>query len=200
MKILIDSIMSNTNVYRLWQAPFAEKKLVPLYRHNDIQSARRVLDVGCGPGTNTSHFNHCEYLGLDWSRSYIEYARRRYGREFIATDVCDYVPPAGIRYDFILVNSFFHHIDDENTVRILSKLHTLLDSDGHIHIIDLVMPETLSVPRLLAQWDRGQFARPLEKWQQLFSDMFVPLVFEPFPLTCFGVTLWNKVYFKGKSR
>src|SRR5947209_3075918 len=157
MKILIDSIMSNTNVYRLWQAPFAEKKLVPLYRHNDIQSARRVLDVGCGPGTNTSHFNHCEYLGLDWSRSYIEYARRRYGREFIATDVCDYVPLAGIRYDFILVNSFFHHIDDENTVRILSKLHTLLDSDGHIHILDLVMPETRGVARILAQWDRGQF-------------------------------------------
>ena len=200
MKILIDSIMSNVNAYRLWQTPFAEKKLVPIGKYNDLRITRRVLDVGCGPGTNTSHFNHCEYVGLDCNPSYIEYARRRYGREFIVTDVCDYIPPVGIRYDFILVNSFLHHIDDENTVRILSTLERLLDREGHIHILDLVMPETPGVARILAQWDRGQFARPLEKWRNIFSEMFTPVLFEPYPLTCFGITLWNMVYFKGRAR
>jgi hypothetical protein len=39
--------------------------------------------------------SHCEYLGLDWIHSYMIYARRRYGREFVATDVCDYVTPMG---------------------------------------------------------------------------------------------------------
>jgi len=47
-------VMENTLAYRVWQAPFAEKKLAPLYAHNDVARARRVLDVGCGPGTNTA--------------------------------------------------------------------------------------------------------------------------------------------------
>ena len=199
MKSLSD-VMNNVTAYRLWQAPFMEQKLAPVRKHNDLRRSKKVLDVGCGPGTNTPHFNHCEYVGLDCNRSYIEYARRRYGREFIVADVCDYIPPTGTLYDFILVNSFLHHIDDENTVRILSKLESLLDLEGHIHILDLVMPETPGVARTLAQWDRGQFARPLEKWRNIFSEMFTPVLFEPYPLTCFGITLWNMVYFKGRAR
>src|SRR6185437_15919484 len=49
-------LMEFTVAYRLWQAPFAERKLAPLWEHNDVARARRVLDVGCGPGTNTQHF------------------------------------------------------------------------------------------------------------------------------------------------
>ena len=43
-------------VYRVWQAPFAERKLAPLFAHNDVSTVRRGLDVGCGPGTNARHF------------------------------------------------------------------------------------------------------------------------------------------------
>jgi hypothetical protein len=114
--------------------------------------------------------------------------------------VCSYKPPPGIRYDFILVNSFFHHIDDENSFRILAKLKNLLSDDGHVHILDLVMPKSLSVARLLARLDRGNFARSLEKWQSLLSVNFELVIIEPYPLTAFGITLWNMFYFKGKAR
>jgi len=197
---LVSSVMDNVTAYRLWQALFEEKKFAAVQKHNNLRAARRVLDVGCGPGTNTRHFAHCDYLGLDSNPSYINYARRRHKREFVLTDVCDYAPNERIRYDFVLVNSFLHHIDDENTVRILSKLESLLDRQGHIHILDLVMPESCSVARVLARWDRGQFARPLEIWRNTFSKIFTPVLFEPYPLTCFGVTLWNMVYFKGRAR
>lgn len=193
-------IMNHVMAYRLWQAPFVEKKLRPVRQHNDLRRARRVLDVGCGPGTNTRHFSSSEYLGLDWNQSYIEYARQQYRKEFITTDVCSYVPPGGIRFDFILVNSVLHHIDDENTLGILARLHDLLTEDGHIHILDLVMPEKPSIARLLAQWDRGDFARPLDQWRHIFSENFQPVHFEPYPVTAFGVTLWNMVYFKGRAK
>lgn len=192
--------MRHVTAYRLWQAPFAEKKLAPLLQHNDVGKARRVLDVGCGPGTNANHFNHSEYLGLDWSKSYVAYAKRRFSGEFIVADVCSYEPPPGILYDFILVNSFLHHINEEHSLRILFKLKDLLTKDGHVHILDLVMPERVGVPRLLAKWDRGDFARPLEKWRSLFSLNFEPVLIEPYALTVFGITLWNMVYFKGKAR
>lgn len=199
MKIL-SGVMNHAGAYRLWQAPFAEKKLDPVRQHNDLGKLRRVLDVGCGPGTNAGHFKHLEYLGLDWSQSYVDYARHRFSREFIATDICDYEAPAGVLFDFILVNSFLHHIDDENSLRILSKLKGLLTEDGHVHILDLVMPDNPCIARLLAQLDRGDFARCLEKWRSLLSANFEPVIVEPYTLTAFGITLWNMVYFKGKAR
>jgi hypothetical protein len=45
----VEKLLEKTVVYRLWQAPFAEAKLAPVLANNDITTARRVLDVGCGP-------------------------------------------------------------------------------------------------------------------------------------------------------
>jgi SAM-dependent methyltransferase len=196
----VSGIMENVLAYRLWQAPFSEQKLVPLRNHNDLRSVRSVLDVGCGPGTNASHFLHADYTGLDANMSYIEYAQRRYGRKFIVVDVCSYVPPLGSRFDLILLNSFLHHIDDENTLRILSNLKTLLTPDGHIHVLDLVMPENPSIARFLAQYDRGDFPRPLDKWGTLFEQIFKKEVFEPYSVGAFGVKLWEMVYIKGRAK
>jgi SAM-dependent methyltransferase len=193
-------LMEYTLAYRVWQAPFAERKLAPLFAHNDVQRARRVLDVGCGPGTNTHHFAGADYLGIDFNPAYIESARRRHGREFIVADVTTYQVPADRRFDFILANSLFHHIDDAGTRRILAHLATLLTDDGHVHILDLVLPARPSVSRLLALADRGDYPRPLEQWRELFTAAFEPVVFEPYPLGAAGVTLWNMVHFKGRAR
>jgi trans-aconitate methyltransferase len=193
-------IMEHTLAYRLWQAPFAEKKVAPLFAHNDVARARRVLDVGCGPGTNTHHFASAEYLGVDFNPAYIDSARRRHGREFIVADVTTHQVPPERRFDLILANSLFHHIDDESTRRILRHLATLLAPGGHVHVFDLVLPERPSISKLLARADRGDFPRPLEAWRTLFTEAFEPIVFEPYSLGASRLTLWNMVYFKGAAR
>jgi SAM-dependent methyltransferase len=193
-------LMDFTLAYRLWQAPFADRKLAPLWVHNDVQRVRRVLDVGCGPGTNTHHFAGADYLGIDFNPAYIESARRRHGREFVVADVTKYEVPSDRRFDFILANSLFHHIDTANTRRILAHLATLLSDDGHVHIFDLVLPVQPSVARFLALADRGDYPRPVEEWRTLFTEAFEPVVFEPYPLGAGGATLWNMVYFKGRAR
>jgi SAM-dependent methyltransferase len=184
----------------LWQAPFAEKKFAPILAHNDMRQVRRVLDVGCGPGTNTPHFAHAQYLGIDHNVRYLAQARRRHGREFLAADVSRLVLAPAARFDFILVNSFFHHIDTPNVRGILSQLGAMLTEDGHIHILDLVLPTRTSIPRLLARLDRGEFPRPLEDWKQIFSETLETEIFEPYALTGLGATLWEMVYFKGRRK
>ncbi len=193
-------IMDWTLAYRLWQAPVAERKLAPIFAHNDLRAVRRVLDVGCGPGTNTHHFTHADYLGIDYNPRYIAYARRRHHRNFIVADITSYAMPAEQRFDFVLVNSFLHHVDAASAHRILSQLSTRLTDDGHVHILELVLPERPSVARLLARWDRGDFPRPLDEWYRMFTTSFEPVVFEPYALTALGVPLWNMVYFKGRAR
>jgi SAM-dependent methyltransferase len=197
---LATPIMENTHAYRLWQAPFAEKKFAPIPAHNDLREVRRVLDVGCGPGTNTPHFAHTSYLGIDHNLRYLEHARRRYGRAFLVADITRPALAPAARFDFILINSFLHHVNTSSARGLLSQLGALLTEDGHVHILDLVLPARPSVARLLARLDRGEFPRPLGEWKQIFSETFETEVFEPYALTGLGATLWEMVYFKGRGK
>jgi len=194
------NIMERTLVYRAWQAPFAEQKFAPVLERNDLNSVRRVLDVACGPGTNTPHFAHADYLGIDVNEKYVEDARRRHGREFMVADACKLDSVGKEPFDFILVNSFLHHLNTKDVLEVLSSLDTRLAPDGHIHILELVLPEERSIARLLARWDRGDFARPVPEWQALLSKIFTQVLFEPYSLTAMGTVLWKMVYFKGKPR
>lgn len=197
---LKDALLERSAVYRLWQAPFAERKLAPLFARGDAARARRVLDVGCGPGTNTRHFAHADYLGIDVNPRYVEDARRRTGRSFVAADVTEYTVAPEERFDFVLVNSLLHHLDTPSVRRLLGALSGLLTPDGHVHVLDLVLPDRPSVSRALARWDRGDHPRPLAEWRALFEEAFEPVAFDPYPLGAAGVTLWNMVYFKGRAR
>lgn len=193
-------IMENPLAYRLWQSPFAAAKFAPIRKHNDLAAIRRVLDVGCGPGTNTSLFRHADYVGLDINESYVRTARRRFRREFVTADVCTYAAPGDDRFDFILLNSLLHHIDTVNVRRILASLSRQLAPGGHVHILDLVLPAERGIPRLLAKNDRGDFPRPLDEWQTLFGESFETVVFEPYGVGRCGVTFFEMVYFKGAAR
>jgi SAM-dependent methyltransferase len=197
---LKDAILGNSLVYRLWMAPFAEPKLRPVLSNNDLTTVRRVLDIGCGPGTNTRHFLNCDYLGIDSNEEYISSARRRFGQRFMVADVTTLVLPFDRRFDFVLINSFLHHLDDTQVRRLLSYVADLLSEDGCVHITELVLPDRSSIPRLLARLDRGHYARRLERWQELFNEVFRPVFFWPYSVTGFGVPLWNMVYFKGCAR
>lgn len=193
-------VMENTLAYRLWQAPFADEKFAPIAAYNDLQRVRRVLDVGCGPGTNAAYFAHAEYTGIDMNEQYLEHARRKFGRMFIAADVTQYRVAASERFDFILLNSVLHHIDDSGVEKLLAHLATLLTDDGHVHIIDLLLPDEASVARFLARADRGDYPRPMAQWREMFTKWFDAVVFEPFTLRRMGVDLWRLVYFKGRAK
>lgn len=193
-----DLLLERSVVYRGWQAPFAARKFAPVLRHNDLARARRVLDVGCGPGTNTPMFAASPYyLGVDVNPKYVADARLRHGREFVVGDASELDGRLTGSFDFILVNSLLHHLSDEHVNRTLAGLQTFLSDDGHVHILDLVRPGDLGIARLLARADRGRYPRPLAEWQAIFESFFAPVVVEPYTFGVAGVRLWRMVYFKG---
>ncbi|MEO8275540.1 MAG: class I SAM-dependent methyltransferase [Thermoanaerobaculia bacterium] len=194
------ALLESPVFYRLWQRPWANAKLEPLRRHNDLVAIRRVLDLGCGPGTNSLVFEHCDYVGVDINPRYIEQARQRFHGEFIVADLRDLTLESSGRFDFILLNSLLHHIDDAGVRTILSKARELLTDDGAIHILDLVLPDKASVARSIARADRGDYPRPAAEWRRIFSEEFMEVLFEPYSLRSAGVTLWQMVYFQGKAR
>lgn len=192
-------LLERSLVYRLWQAPFVEAKLEPLRTGGELKGVRRVLDVGCGPGTNAPLFDGVDYLGVDINPRYVADARARYGRRFEVADVTSY-RVMGERFDFILVNSLLHHLDDAGVDRLLTHLGTLLTGDGHVHLLELVLPEGWSMARALARLDRGKHARPLDRWRAIFEAHFVTERFEPYALRGLGMPLWHMIYYKGRAR
>jgi SAM-dependent methyltransferase len=187
-------------VFNLSQLPFSGHKFARILMHNDLKAIRAVLDVGCGPGTNALRFRHAKYLGIDINERYIQLARDRYHRDFLVADVTtsDAIPAGS--YDFILVNSFLHHIDERDAQHVLSRASEFLTADGHLHSVELVLPEKTGIPRWLALHDRGKFPRSLSTWREIFTDKLETVIFEPFAIRHLGQTIMELVYFKGRAK
>jgi trans-aconitate methyltransferase len=194
---LRERLLDHSVFYSLWQAPFAERKFRPFLAHNPPETYGRVLDVGCGPGTNAQYFRGADYTGIDLNPAYVARARRRYGLKFIAADAVAH-EYGEEKYDTILINSFLHHLDDEQTDTMLRRLSGLLTPGGHIHVLE---PETVpyrSAARLMERLDRGDHFRPLAAWSGLLARYFDIAVVERFDLGMPGIPLWRMIYFKGR--
>ena len=195
---MITRVLSFSPVYRLWQSPFAAQKMRPITSHNDMKNVRRVLDIGCGPGTNAKYFKHCQYQGLDLNPSYIETAKRLHPWGSFSTEDATKYQPAE-KFDFVLLNSLLHHLNDEQVSVVLKAARRAMTNDGAVHIIELVKAKQ-GLPAFLASKDRGEYPRIEEHWLRLFEQEFRTEIFEPFPVRGLGATLWELVYYKGRLR
>ena len=192
-----ERLFEHPAVYRAWQAPFAEEKFAPVERRLRDREIRRVLDVGCGTGTNANRFKHVEYVGIDINERYLQMARARFGGQFVQADLTTADLSSLGTFDTVLVNSFLHHVADADVERILTRLTAALGPDGRVHILELVLPERVSPAWVMARLDRGRYARPLDRWREMFSAVFEPSVVEPY---YFGGGLWSMIYFQGRLR
>ncbi len=66
-------------------------------------------------------------------------------------------------FDTILVNSFLHHVQDEDVRADSEQLDDACSRlSGRVHILELVLPPHCRSARLMARLDRGRYARPIE--------------------------------------
>jgi SAM-dependent methyltransferase len=194
---LIERILEYPAVYAAWQAPFVSQKFAPVERRIRQRPIGRVLDVGCGPAINASWFAGADYVGVDINERYLAIARAKYPGRFIQADLrTDDLSALG-RFDTILVNSFLHHLPDAAVTQILQQLRTMLDADGRVHILELVLPERRSLATLMAKLDRGRYVRRLAAWRELLGAHFEWVCVEPYE---YAGGLWAMVYFQGKAR
>ena len=194
---LVDRFLESPLAYSLWQAPFAGRKFAPIAARVDVSGASRVLDVGCGPGTNRRRFSHASYVGIDLNPRYVRRARARAGGSYVVADVANLPLVQEASFDFILVNSLLHHIPTPQVESLLDRLAGLLAPAGRIHILDLVLAERGTTARLLAQYDRGSYPRAWDDWMALLSRRFRPVVAEAYSIDLLGLPLWHMIYFQG---
>lgn len=195
-----DRLLELPLVYRTWQAPFASAKLKPFLANVDLARTRRVLDIGCGPGTNARVFAGCDYVGIDINPDYIRTASSRYPGRWVVGDVTDERIFPQEKFDCVFANSLMHHLDDGAVRHLLGRMARLTADGGKVHVLDLVLPVHASAGRVLARMDRGRFARPIAQWRALFNEHLREERFEPYAYGLPMAPLWQMVYFVGVAK
>ena len=192
-----ERLLELPSVYRTWQAPFVSAKVKPFRAYVDLPQVRRVVDVGCGPGTNARLFANCDYVGIDINPEYIRTAASNFPGRWLVGDVTDETTLPDERFDCVFANSLMHHLDDQSVRKLLRRMAQLTTDEGRVHVLDLVRPAHLSPGRLLARLDRGRFARPIAQWRALFTEHLHEEHFEPYSFGLPLLPLWQMVYFVG---
>lgn len=195
----IKDLLGHPAAYRLWQAPFAAKKIAPVLTATAGASPRSVLDIGCGPGTNAPAFSDVNrYVGVDISERYIGYARKNFRGDFRVADVTrDDVGVLG-QFDLVLMNSLMHHVDDMGANVLLGSVPNLLAPGGQVHIIDLVLPDR-GLPRRMALLDRGEFPRTVSAWVSLASKWLRVVDAKTYEVGLGALALWELVHLHATS-
>jgi trans-aconitate 2-methyltransferase len=111
-----------------------------------LQSPRRVVDLGCGPGNSTEllveRFPAADVIGIDSSPDMLRQARARLPRcTFIESDLAIWMPETGA--DLLFGNAVFHWVPDHPGV--MARLLTSLAEGG---VLAVQMPDNTNEPAL----------------------------------------------------
>lgn len=166
---LRESLLAHPWCYRLVSSLVDRYKLRAIGRLRKDFSGLRVLDLGCGIGNSVRLFKGSDYTGIDINRGYISFASRSYpGRNFIAGDAIRLEWGEG--FDIILVNSFLHHLDNGQALKILEKSSNALRPEGRVIVQEPLLPRNREwFCRLMASLDRGKYFRTREELDKLFG-------------------------------
>jgi trans-aconitate 2-methyltransferase len=120
-----------------------------------LQSPRRVVDLGCGPGNSTEllveRFTDAEVVGIDLSADMLRQARARLPRcTFIESDLAIWMPETST--NLLFGNAVFHWVPDHPGV--LARLLTSLPEGG---VLAVQMPDNTNEPALMLMEEIAEF-------------------------------------------
>lgn len=140
-----------------------------------VKPGERVLDIGCGPADILDHLPTVDYVGIDYSESYIEAARGRFGARgaFIVADIKHLLDTKQDPFDLVFAIGLLHHLDDDAAEALLGDVQRCLKKGGRFVALDpLIESPQNPIARFLARMDRGRFVRTLAEYQALAAASF----------------------------
>jgi trans-aconitate 2-methyltransferase len=128
-----------------------------------LAQARRVYDLGCGPGNSTellvARYSHAHVIGVDSSSDMLRQARERLPAcQFVQADLTKWSAPADA--DILYSNATFQWVPDH-----LSVLKRLLEGLKTGGVLAVQMPDNTNEPSHV--WMREVANEP--QWQDIIS-------------------------------
>jgi 2-polyprenyl-3-methyl-5-hydroxy-6-metoxy-1,4-benzoquinol methylase len=98
-----------------------------------LAGAKRLLDIGCGPGTFIGNYlGGIDCLGTDFSAAQIQYANRHHGDALhrFSTQPIASLASAGERFDAITMIELVEHLAVADAAGLFAEARALLAADG----------------------------------------------------------------------
>ncbi|MCH8500302.1 MAG: malonyl-ACP O-methyltransferase BioC [Aliidiomarina sp.] len=161
------------------QDQVAERLLTLAARHGTLQQPLRLLDLGCGPGSQQhrlhEHFGFgptSHYIGVDIAAAMLDVAQQRIeniappcSRDFICADA-EQLPLAAAQVDVIYSNMALQWCQNPDAV--LRECARVLSPNGYA-LVSVVLPQSLQPLRQLM--GREQSRHPeFATWQRAVSN------------------------------
>jgi len=137
-----------------------------------VKNGEKVLDIGCGTGDFSVLFSPEAYTGIDIDKGYIDYARKKYGKNFLAADATT-LPFTDNSYDKVFIVGVLHHLDDEACGRVLTEAKRVLKPEGTVLVMeDLDKKESGFLTKFLHRLDKGKYIRTAEDYKNMLQNYF----------------------------
>lgn len=166
-------------VFRLFKKSIGAGTAISIFVREHVRPAtgNRVLDIGCGLGDVLEHFagTEVDYLGIDVSEEYIDFARRRYGSKarFVCRSATGTALDEPASFDIAIANGVLHHLGDGEASAMLELARSSLKPAGRLVTLDgCYTGEQSSVERFILSRDRGHFVRTREGYETLARESF----------------------------
>jgi trans-aconitate 2-methyltransferase len=129
-----------------------------------LADARRVVDIGCGPGNSTEllvkRWPQAEVIGVDTSADMLRQARERLPRQtFIEANIAHWAPPQNT--DVLFANAIFQWVPGH-----LKQLQRLLGALTPNGVLAVQMPDNLDEPAHVLMREVAQF----EPWRHMLAE------------------------------
>ena len=147
---------------------FREGSLRPaLLARSQIVAGTRVLDVGCGTGTQAvltkQAHPDAEVIGLDGDAKALARARQKAARAGVAIQLDEALatalPYPDARFDRVISSLVFHHLVDADKRRALAEIRRVLAPGGFFLLADFGRPVNWFERWLAARLERFEEAR-----------------------------------------
>lgn len=145
-----------------------------------LPGARRVIDLGCGPGNSTAvlraRWPDAEFTGLDSSAEMIERARREHpAQDWIAGDISAWAASLGEHFDVVFSNAALQWVDDHGAL--YPRLFSRVAPGGALAVqipanIDALPHRLMRETAALPHWRNRFPAGAVHEWHHHEMDFY----------------------------
>jgi SAM-dependent methyltransferase len=175
---MLSNILSFSKFYNLFKKAIGTNTTDFFFEH---KPGIRVLDVGCGPGSNAHFFFDTDYTGVDFNPDYIENANKKYHQydniKFYCSDLNMFLDGENgqiEKFDLIFMCGVLHHLNNNEVDNALSSISQLVKSgEGEFRSLDNVYLDNQSMfVKWLLRNDRGKYVRTIKEYEDLIIKHF----------------------------
>lgn len=169
---------------------------IDLARRVPLESPRKILDVGCGPGNSSEVlariFPGAGVLGIDSSEDMIQAARARHPElSFALCDACTGLPDLDADFDLVFSNACIQWIPDHRSL--LKRLMARLRPGGTL-AVQTPMIQQEPIHQIIRELAESEVWRAELGGLRLFHNLTPGEYFDELAEIAASFSLWTTIY------